>query len=237
MGDRPGAGIRTVGSAAAGRCPTWRAALVAAGVAVGALALFAAIDLARRPGSRTHLGRFASDLLGGRADERCAASGESRPRPPTRNAATLLVVPVAAGFSVGVGAGRPIGRHRGARRALRRLPLLRATLGLCRGSGLGIGRQRQRCSRSGGDHVSGGARRGPGGDGSGSASPDDRLAASGRPSPVGPARSVRARSVRPPLLAGPQTVISARLIVICGTASPDVSGFVGRHVGVSHHSQ
>ena len=155
--------------AAAGRRPTWRGALVIVGVTVAALALFAAIDLARPPGSRTHLGRFASDLLGGSADETLCRKWDANLALLTRNAATLVVVPLAAGFTVSIGAGGPVARNRGARAgAAPAAVAARRSLGLCRGSGLGIGRQRQRCSRPGGDHVAGGARRGPGGDGPGS---------------------------------------------------------------------
>ena len=125
--------------AAAGRRPTWRAALVAAGVAAGALALFAAIDLARRPGSRTHLGRFASDLLGGSADETLRRKWDANLALLTRNAATLLVVPVAAGFSVVLARAGRLAGTAGLARALRRLPLLRDGLWACVvAAGLGL---------------------------------------------------------------------------------------------------
>ena len=125
--------------AAAGRRPTWRAALVAAGVAAGALALFAAIDLARRPGSRTHLGRFASDLLGGSADETLRRKWDANVALLTRNAATLLVVPVAAGFSVVLARAGRLAGTAGLARALRRLPLLRDGLWACVvAAGLGL---------------------------------------------------------------------------------------------------
>jgi hypothetical protein len=125
--------------AASGRRPTWRAVLVAAAVTVAALALFAAVDLARPPGSRTHIGRFASDLLRGGDGETLRRKWDADLALLTRNAATLLVLPVAVGFSLVLARAGRVPGTAGLARALRRLPLLRDGLWACAlAAGLGF---------------------------------------------------------------------------------------------------
>jgi hypothetical protein len=115
--------------AVAGRRIRVRTVLLAALAAVAVIVLFAAIDLARAPESRTHLGRFASDLLNGRAGETLSRKAASNWALLTRNLATLLVVPTMAVLALVVAradrwaATAPLGR------ALREQPGLRAGLG------------------------------------------------------------------------------------------------------------
>ena len=126
-------------AAASGRRPTWRGVLVAGGSTVALVAVFAAVDLARPSGSRTHLGRFAADLLGGGDGETLRRKWDADAALLTRNIATLLVLPVAVGFSVLLArAGKVLGTV-GFVRALGRLPLLRAGLwGCVVAAGLGL---------------------------------------------------------------------------------------------------
>jgi hypothetical protein len=115
--------------AVAGRRIRLRTVLLAGLAAVAVLVLFAALDLARAPQSRTHLGRFASDLLNGRAGETLSRKASANVALLTRNLATLLVLPVVAALGVVVAradrwpATAPLGR------ALREQPGLRAGLG------------------------------------------------------------------------------------------------------------
>jgi hypothetical protein len=89
-----------LGWAAAGRRVRIRTLLLAGLVAVAVLVAFAGLDLARPADSRTHLGRFASDLLAGRAGETLSRKAAANWELLTRNLATLLVVPVTAAFVV-----------------------------------------------------------------------------------------------------------------------------------------
>ena len=126
-------------AAASGRRPTWRGVLVAGGATVAVVVVFAAVDLARPPGSRTHLGRFAADLLGGSDGETLRRKWDADVALLTRNAATLLVLPVAAGFSVLLARAGKVAGTAGFARGLRRLPLLRAGLWACVvAAGLGL---------------------------------------------------------------------------------------------------
>ncbi|HSP36327.1 MAG TPA: hypothetical protein VLR26_01070 [Frankiaceae bacterium] len=115
--------------AVAGRRIRVRTVLLAALGAVAVLVLFAAVDLARAPESRTHLGRFASDLLNGRAGDTLSRKAAANWALLTRNVATLLVVPTMAVLAVVVARAdrwsvtAPLGR------ALREQPGLRAGLG------------------------------------------------------------------------------------------------------------
>ena len=100
------------------------------------IVLFAALDLARAPESRTHLGRFASDLLNGRAGETLSRKAAANWALLTRNVFTLIVPPLLAAFAVVLAradrwpATAPLGR------ALQRQPGLRAGLGAALVTGL-----------------------------------------------------------------------------------------------------
>lgn len=114
--------------AVAGRRIRVRTVLLAALAAIAVIVLFAALDLARAPESRTHLGRFASDLLNGRAGETLSRKAASNWALLTRNPATLLPPPLLAAYAVVLAyadrwrATAPLGR------ALQRQPALRAGL-------------------------------------------------------------------------------------------------------------
>jgi hypothetical protein len=122
--------------AVAGRRIRIRTVLVAAVAAVAVIVLFAALDLARAPESRTHLGRFASDLLNGRAGETLDRKAAANWALLTRNVFTLIVPPLLAVFAVVLAradrwrATAPFGR------ALQRQPGLRAGLGAALVAGL-----------------------------------------------------------------------------------------------------
>ena len=132
-------GFALLAAAASGRRPTWRGVLVAGGATVAVVAVFAAVDLARPPGSRTHVGRFAADLLGGSDGETLRRKWDADVGLLTRNVATLLVLPVTAGFSVLLARAGTVRGTGGFARALRRLPLLRAGLWACVvAAGLGL---------------------------------------------------------------------------------------------------
>ncbi|MDQ1630938.1 MAG: hypothetical protein QOC80_910 [Frankiaceae bacterium] len=118
-----------LGWAAAGRRVRIRTLLGAGLAAVAVLVVFAALDLARDPESRTHLGRFASDLLAGRAGETLSRKAASNWALLTRNVATLLVVPVTAGFVVVLARTERLPGLGPLARALREVPGLRAGLG------------------------------------------------------------------------------------------------------------
>lgn len=117
-----------LGWAVAGRRVRVRTLLLAGLVAVGVLVLFAAADLARDPGSRTHLGRFASDLLAGRAGETLSRKAAANVALLTRNLATLLVIPVCVGFGVVLARTDRLPGLGPLARALREVPALRAGL-------------------------------------------------------------------------------------------------------------
>ena len=132
-------GFALLAAAASGRRPTWRGVLVAGGATVAVVAVFAAVDLARPPGSRTHVGRFAADLLGGSDGETLRRKWDADVGLLTRNVATLLVLPVTAGFSVLLARAGTVRGTVGFARALRRLPLLRDGLWACVvAAGLGL---------------------------------------------------------------------------------------------------
>ncbi len=118
-----------LGWAAAGRRVRIRTLLLAGVGAVAVLVAFAALDLARAPDSRTHLGRFASDLLAGRAGETLTRKAAANWALLTRNVATLLVVPVTAGFVVVLARTERLPGLGPLARALRRSPGLRPGLG------------------------------------------------------------------------------------------------------------
>ena len=118
-----------LGWAAAGRRVRIRTLLLAGVAAVAVLVLFAALDLARAPDSRTHLGRFASDLLAGRAGETLSRKAAANWALLTRNVATLLVVPVTAAFVVVLARTERLPGLSPLARALREIPGLRAGLG------------------------------------------------------------------------------------------------------------
>ena len=85
------------------------------------------------------MGRFAADLLGGSDGETLRRKWDADVALLTRNAATLLVPPVAAGFSVLLARAGKVAGTAGFARALRRLPLLRAGLWACVvAAGLGL---------------------------------------------------------------------------------------------------
>jgi hypothetical protein len=118
-----------LGWAAAGRRVRIRTLLLAGVAAVAVLVAFAALDLARAPDSRTHLGRFASDLLAGRAGETLSRKAASNWALLTRNVATLLVVPVTAAFVVVLARTERLPGLGPLARALREIRGLRAGLG------------------------------------------------------------------------------------------------------------
>jgi hypothetical protein len=118
-----------LGWAAAGRRVRIRTLLLAGVAAVAVLVAFAALDLARAPDSRTHLGRFASDLLAGRAGETLSRKAAANWALLTRNLATLLVVPVTAAFVVVLARTERLPGLGPLARALREIRGLRAGLG------------------------------------------------------------------------------------------------------------
>ena len=75
--------------------------------------------------------RFAADLLGGSDGETLRRKWDADVGLLTRNVATLLVLPVTAGFSVLLARMGTVRGTGGFARALRRLPLLRAGLWAC----------------------------------------------------------------------------------------------------------
>jgi hypothetical protein len=106
-----------------------RTVVLAGLAALAVIALFAAIDLARTPESRTHLGRFAADLFSGRAGETLSRKAAANWALLTRGVFNLVVPPLMAVLAVVVAraerwpATQPLGR------ALLDRPGLRAGLG------------------------------------------------------------------------------------------------------------
>jgi hypothetical protein len=108
-----------------------RTVLLAGGAAIAVLVLFAAADLTRDPASRTHLGRFAADLLSGRAGETLSRKAAANWALLTRNAATLLVLPVMAALAVVLARAPRWVVTRPLARALEAEPALRPGLVAC----------------------------------------------------------------------------------------------------------
>jgi hypothetical protein len=124
-------GVLIVAAAASGRRISWRA--VGAGIcaAVVAIVVFAAVDLARPAGSRTHLGRFASDLLHGHGGATLHRKVVANWDLLTRNPATAIVPFVLAGLAlIALRAGATRGTA-GLAAAYQRIPLLRPGLIAC----------------------------------------------------------------------------------------------------------
>ncbi len=113
---------------------TWvraRTAVLAVLVAAGAAAVLALVDLSRPAGSRTHLGRFAADLLHGRAGTTLARKGAADLDLLTSNAFTVAVPVVLAGLALALRSAMRGGRKAGLGAALGRRPLLAPTLSCC----------------------------------------------------------------------------------------------------------
>jgi hypothetical protein len=124
-------GVVLVTVAVAGRRISWRAVALGVAGAVAAIVVFAAVDLARPADARTHLGRFASDLLHGHAGTTLHRKIVANWDLLTHNAATVLVPFVLIGLAVlVVRAGRMRGTA-GLAAAYERVPALRGGLLAC----------------------------------------------------------------------------------------------------------
>ena len=108
-----------------------RTAVLAVLAAAGAAAVLALVDLSRPAGSRTHLGRFAADLLHGRAGTTLARKGAADLDLLTSNAFTVAVPVVLAGLALAMRSAMRGGRKAGLGAALGRRPLLAPTLSCC----------------------------------------------------------------------------------------------------------
>src|SRR5262249_51407389 len=97
-----------------GRWPiTWaRAAAVAAGT-VAVVVAFALVDLARPAAHRTHLGRFAAQLLDGDGGEIVRRKAVANWNVLTSSVWTLLLPLVVVGLAVVAVKARPVARLRG----------------------------------------------------------------------------------------------------------------------------
>ncbi len=107
---------------------TLAAALAAA---LGAAAILALVDLSRPAASRTHLARFAADLVHGRAGTTLARKAVADMDLLTSNAATLAVPVALAGMALVLRSAMRGGRPAGLGTALRARPLLGPTLTCC----------------------------------------------------------------------------------------------------------
>ena len=125
----PGVVLLTL--AAAGRRISLRAALLGVAAAAGAIVAFAAADLARPAGSRTHLGRFASDLLHGHGGTTLHRKLAANWHLLTSNVATLLVPFLLVGLTYAVVRAGQVRGTAGLAAAYRRIPLLRPGLLAC----------------------------------------------------------------------------------------------------------
>ena len=121
-------GVLIVALAASGRRISWRAVAAGIGAAVVAVTVFAAIDLARPADSRTHLGRFASDVLHGHGGATLHRKVVANWDLLTRNPGTVIVPFVLAGLAlIALRAGAVPGTT-GLAAAYQRIPLLRPGL-------------------------------------------------------------------------------------------------------------
>ncbi len=112
----------------AGRRIRVRTVLLAGLAAVGVLVLFALADLARAPESRTHLGRFASDLLKGDAGETLSRKAAANWALLTKSVVYLIVPPLMVALAVVVARGERWAGTRALGRAMVARPGLRAGL-------------------------------------------------------------------------------------------------------------
>jgi len=129
---------------AAGRPVRGRAVVLAAGSAALCAALLAAVDLARPAGTRTHLGRFAADVVHGRAGPtlaRKAAAELDLLASPVAALIPVVVVVLALVLRSAARGARPgrAGRRDALHTAIRQRPLLGPTLAACLlAAGLGL---------------------------------------------------------------------------------------------------
>jgi hypothetical protein len=115
--------------AVAGRRIRVRTVLLAGLAAVAVLVLFALADLARAPESRTHLGRFASDLFKGEAGETFSRKAAANWALLTKSIVYLAVPPVMIALAVVVARGERWPATLALGRAMLDRPGLRAGLG------------------------------------------------------------------------------------------------------------
>ena len=124
-------GVLILVAAASGRRTSWAAVVGGISAAVVAIFVLAAIDFARPARSRTHLGRFASDLLHGHGGTTLHRKLVANWDLLTRNPATVLVPFVLAGLVlIAVRAGALPGTS-GLAASYQRIPLLRPGLIAC----------------------------------------------------------------------------------------------------------
>jgi hypothetical protein len=121
-------GVLIVAAAASGRRISWRAVGAGIAAAVAAVMVFAAIDLARPAGSRTHLGRFASDVLHGHGGATLHRKVVANWDLLTRNPATVIVPFVIAGLALLALRAGAVRGTAGLAAAYQRIPLLRPGL-------------------------------------------------------------------------------------------------------------
>jgi hypothetical protein len=124
-------GVLVLGAAASGRRISWAALVGGISAAVVAIFVLAAIDLARPARSRTHLGRFASDLLHGHGGATLHRKLVANWDLLTRNPATVLVPFVLAGLALIVVRAGTLRGTSGLAAAYQRIPLLRPGLIAC----------------------------------------------------------------------------------------------------------
>jgi hypothetical protein len=124
-------GVLILAAAAAGRRISWAAVVGGISAAAVAIFVFAALDLARPASARTHLGRFASDLLHGDGGTTLHRKVVANWDLLTRNPANVIVPFLLAGLAlIALRAGRLRGTN-GLAAAYQRIPLLRPGLITC----------------------------------------------------------------------------------------------------------
>jgi hypothetical protein len=124
-------GVLIVTAAASGRRISWRAIAGGIGASIVAIILLAAVDLARPAGSRTHLGRFASDLLHGHGGTTLHRKFAANWHLLTSNPATVMVPFVLAGLALVVLRAGALRGTDGLAAAYQRIPLLQPGLVAC----------------------------------------------------------------------------------------------------------